>query len=147
MMADLSLTNVITAHFYTTQEADNLSKKMKSHLGFSTNYQMARLALGRSLQIKSFPDAPDSKSKPIEGHLLFGKEEELSLLWIGLIITHFKLYNQEVERGKKTEIDLVIFQELIRRHWHRGVILLNNDWKVAEHDYEKFIHILSTISH
>jgi len=55
MLVDLSLTTIMTANFSTSQEADSLSQQMKSRLGLSTNYQIARLALGRSLSIKQFP--------------------------------------------------------------------------------------------
>ena len=146
MLVDLSLTTIMTANFSTSQEADNLSQQMKSRLGLSTNYQIARLALGRSLSVKQFPDAPNSKSsKSIEGHLLFGKEEELSLLWIGFIITHFKCYGKPTQIDKAThQIDLSAFQELVHRHWHRGIKLLDDDWKEAKSDYEQFIQLLTT---
>ncbi len=145
MLVDLSLTTIMTANFSTSQEADSLSQQMKSRLGLSTNYQIARLALGRSLSVKQFPDAPNSKSsKSIEGHLLFGKEEELSLLWIGFIITHFKRYGKPTQIDKATQIDLSAFQELVHRHWHRGIKLLDDDWKEAKSDYEQFIQLLTT---
>ncbi len=146
MLVDLSLTTIMTANFSTSQEADSLSQQMKSRLGLSTNYQIARLALGRSLSIKQFPDAPNSKSsKSIEGHLLFGKEEELSLLWIGFIITHFKCYGKPTQIDKAThQIDLSAFQELVHRHWHRGIKRLDDDWKEAKSDYERFILLLTT---
>jgi DNA polymerase III subunit epsilon len=145
MEVDLSLATIMTANFSTSQEADSLSQQMKSRLGLSTNYQIARLALGRSLSIKQFPDAPNSKSsKSIEGHLLFGKEEEFSLLWIGLIITHFKCYGKPTQIDNAPKIDLSVFQELVHKHWHRGIKRLDDDWKAAKSDYERFIQLLTT---
>jgi len=142
MTVDLSLTTLMTANFATTQEAESLSQQMKIHLGLSTHYQIARLALGRSLGVQQFPEAPNSKSsKSIEGHLLFGKEEQLSLLWIGLIITHFQHYNSSSTNDNK--LDLSIFQKLVLRHWHRGIQLLAQDWEAAESDYERFLQILT----
>jgi S-DNA-T family DNA segregation ATPase FtsK/SpoIIIE len=144
MTVDLSLTTIMTTNFATTQEAESLSQQMKIRLGLSTHYQIARLALGRSLSIKQFPEAPNSKSsKSIEGHLLFGKEEQLSLLWIGLIITHFQHYNQSTANPKTIQLDLSAFQKLVLRHWHRGIQLLAQDWEDAESDYERFLQKLT----
>jgi len=140
IMVNFDVATVMTANFTTTQEAEKLSHDLESRLGFQYHYQLARLAMGRSLGVAQFPEIPDSiSSKPITGNLLFGQQEEF-LLWIGLIITYLKRYGND----EKTEIDLAFLQEQVRKHWHRGVMLLKTDWLEAKEDYEQFIHNLTT---
>ncbi|WP_349648863.1 exonuclease domain-containing protein [Candidatus Parabeggiatoa sp. HSG14] len=138
-MVNFNIATVMTANFSTTHEAEKLSDEMESRLGFKYHYQLARLAMGRSLGGVQFSEEiPHSKSsKSIAGTQLFGQQQEL--LWIGLIIAYFKFYGNE-----KTEIDLTVFQDQVRKHWHRGIILLNEDWLEAKENYEQFIHILTT---
>lgn len=44
----------------------------------------------------------------------------------------------------KGELTVSTLQNAVKRHWHRGVLLLLDDWAAAEGDYNKFIEILIT---
>lgn len=130
------VTKILLTNFNSSSLAEEQSRELK--LGFSTNYQLARLAIGRSLGEADFPEsAPDARGRNIRGQQLFGNEGE-ELLWISLLVTQFKTHKP------KTELTLALFQSLVRDNWHRGVDLLLNDWREAEGRYEKFIDILST---
>jgi hypothetical protein len=61
------------------------------------------------------------------------------LLWIGLIVTHCQHHNQSTIK----QLDLSRFQQLVLKHWHRGIQLLAQDWEEAESDYERFLQILT----
>lgn len=137
-MSNLDLiTEVLISNFNTDSEADRLTEEFRKRLGIPTRYKVARLAMGRSLgESSKLPEISDSKGKTITGEILFGREEVL--LWIGLFVTHLK----EIEKCK--EISLSLIQDTVKRHWRRGVFLLDNDWQLADEQEEKFIDILIT---
>lgn len=130
------VTKVLLTNFSSSSIAEEQAKELK--LGFTANYQLARLAIGRSLGEVDLPEsAPDARGRTIKGQQLFGNEGE-ELLWISLLITQFKQFRP------KTEFTLNAFQTLVRDHWHRGVGLLLSDWREADGRYERFIDILAT---
>lgn len=136
-MSDFSLESVLISNFQTSGEADKISDELKSKLGFTVRYRVARLAIGRSLGEPTFPTQNiDSSGRPLKGELLFGLEE--LPLWIALIVTNIK---KHFPNGELTVNSL---QNAVKRHWHRGVLLLLDDWAVAQGDYNKFIEILIT---
>ncbi|SDX89346.1 hypothetical protein SAMN05421644_11819 [Allochromatium warmingii] len=49
-----------------------------------------------------------------------------------------------IREGKKQDIQLADLQDLVRRHWHRGILLLRSDWDEAGEDYKRFVEILVT---
>ena len=134
-MSDISLENVLVSNFQTSAEADKVTEMLKGKLGLSVRYRVARLAIGRSLGESSFPmQNVDAKGKTIKGDLLFGLEEYP--LWLGLIVTNIKTHI------KKPELTIATLQNAVRRHWHRGVLLLQDDWVEAGEDPQKFWEIL-----
>ncbi|MEI7868494.1 MAG: DndE family protein [Candidatus Methylumidiphilus sp.] len=138
-MSEFNLTTILLSNFSASKQADDDSREISSRLGFTANYQLARLALGRSLGELDFPDsAPDPRGRTIKGLQLFGGEDEGSTLWISLLVTNLK------EHSQKVVVTLEIFQKLVRDHWHRGIQLLLVDWQEAEKDYKKFVEILIT---
>lgn len=135
-MIQFDITKALLANFSCSKLADEQAKELK--LGFSANYQLARLAIGRSLGEADFPvAAPDARGRIIKGQQLFGNDGE-ELLWIGLLVTNLK------QHLPKTPLTLDALQSMVRDHWHRGVSLLLDDWRDAEGRYEKFIEILVT---
>ena len=75
-MSDLSLEAVLLANFQTSADADKRTEALKSNLGLSARYRVARLALGRSLSEPTFPTQNiDAQGKTIKGELLFGMDE------------------------------------------------------------------------
>jgi len=96
-MSDFSLESVLISNFQTSGEADKISDELKSKLGFTVRYRVARLAIGRSLGEPTFPTQNiDSSGRPLKGELLFGLEE--LPLWVALIVNcpvytrHFPAY-------------------------------------------------------
>ncbi len=135
-MSQIDVTKILLANFSSSKEADEKAKELK--LGFQAHYQLARLAIGRSLGEANYPSpAPDARGRNIKGNQLFGNTGE-ELLWIALLVTNFE------QHLPKVELTVNIFQDLIRDHWHRGIDLLLEDWREAENRYEKFIDILIT---
>lgn len=128
------LENVLVSNFQTSAEADKITEMLKGKLGLSVRYRVARLAIGRSLGESTFPlQQVDAQGKPIKGELLFGLDEYP--LWVGMIITNIRKHD-------KQEVTLSILQNMVRRHWHRGIMLLLDDWKEAGEDPKKFWEIL-----
>ncbi len=135
-MSQIDVTKMLLANYSSSKQADELSKELK--LGFQARYQLARMAIGRSLGEFDYPPpAPDVRGLPIKGMQLFGNSGE-ELLWIGLLVTNFK------QHLPKAALTIDAIQTLVRDHWHRGVGLLLEDWREAEGRYEKFIDILIT---
>lgn len=138
-MSEFNLTTVLLSNFSASKQADDESREISNRLGFTANYQLARLALGRSLGEPDYPDsAPDARGRTIKGLQLFGDEDEGSTLWIGLLVTNLK------QHSPKSALTLETFQKLVRDHWHRGIQLLLVDWRETGKDYQKFVEILIT---
>ena len=66
---------------------------------------------------------------------LFGVDEHS--LWMALIVANFR------DLFPKLPITLPNLQDMVARHWHRGVGLLISDWEEAG-GYSKFVEILIT---
>ncbi len=138
-MSEIETTKIWLANFTTSAEAAKLSKEFLEYLGFSSNYQSARLAIGRSLGEGSFSEtAPDAKGMSIKGNLLFDDEDKGGLLWLALLVENI---HQHFPNKKITLEDL---QHAVRDHWHRGIYLLKQDWDEVEGDYSKFVELLIT---
>lgn len=136
-MSDITLENVLVSNFQTSGDADKISDEFKSKLGFTVRYRVARLAIGRSLGEPTFPTQNnDSSGRPLKGELLFGMDE--LPLWVALLTTNIK------KHFPNGELNIATLQNAVKRHWHRGVLLLLDDWTAAEGDYNKFIEILIT---
>ena len=137
-MNGIETNKVWLANFVTSADASNTAKEFLSRLGFSNHYQVARLAIGRSLGENTFPEAaPDARGTSIKGNLLFGDEEKGGLLWLGLLLENIYLHT------KNNEVTLEILHRTVRDHWRRGVMLLQQDWEEAG-DYGKFVELLIT---
>lgn len=132
-----TISDILTASFSTSRDADLAGKALKSFIGAESNYEVIRLALGRSLGLESFPEpAPDAKGAPIKGSQLFGDEESCNYLWIGLL-------GEVLRRRGEEAFTLDAFQKLVRDHWHRGVHLLTVDREEAADDFKRFVEVLA----
>ncbi len=133
-----NISHIITASYSTSKEADQIGKEFKKRLGCENNYEVARLAIGRSLNILSQPSsAPDSKGQALRGMQLFGQENDANYLWIALLCEQLRL-------NCEASFNLEAFQKLIRDHWHRGALLLEKDWQEAGKDFSAFLEILAS---
>ncbi|HCJ1229662.1 DNA translocase FtsK [Pseudomonas aeruginosa] len=135
----IDLMKIPVLGFNTSQEAFRKSKELSIPLGIGAFYEIARLAIGASLGIRSIPDEPsDAKGNVIKGFQLFGDEKAGNLLWIGLIVQH---YIDNSTEGN-TFVDLDKFQSLVRAHWHRGIFAIDRDFTECGEDYGKFVSLL-----
>lgn len=136
-----NLRSLHSANFKTSKRADGLNDLLKSKLGLQHRYEPARLAIAHSLSLPDpvpslIGDDLDDSGKVIKGETLFG-DEELPV-WVALIVEKSGLRHATVEE----------VQEQVRRHWHRGIILLHSEWENCAKDnsdgvYEKFILFLA----
>lgn len=134
-MNAITLEQVLLAGFQTSAEADRRTEQLRSNLGLSAKNRIARLAIGRSLSESSYPTGSlDGAGKPIKGDVLFGLNE--LPLWVGLLFTHLKATDP------RAELTLATLQDLVKRHWNRGVSLLMEDWSEAGEDYNRFVDVL-----
>lgn len=132
-----TISDILTASYSTSREADQAGKALKGFIGADSNYEVIRLALGRSLGLESFPEsAPDAKGSPIKGLQLFGDQESCNYLWIGLL-------GEVLRRRGEVRFTLDAFQKLVRDHWHRGVHLLTADREEADDDFKRFVEVLA----
>jgi hypothetical protein len=137
-----TLRGLDNANFRTSRRADTANEFLRTRLGLHHRYEPARLAIGRSLAIAA-PIEPisdefaDEDGKSILGKTLFG-DEDLAI-WASLIAEYSNLSAPTVET----------LQEHVRRHWHRGALLLEAEWKSHEERfgedevYERFIVFLA----
>lgn len=129
MGGPLKLTDINNAGFSTSLEAHDLSEEFKKRLGFSSRNYAARLAIARSLSLSEPPPSPDGSElgKTIRGNILFGTEDVP--VWVALILEHEQLNDATVSD----------IQDRVRRHWHRGALLLERDWEQAGRNYDRFL--------
>ena len=136
-MSTLALQQIMGSRFRTSAEAGAMTKSLMSNLGLSTQAGVARLAIGRSLALGAFAeDGIDSKGPEIPASVLFTQEDISS--WVGLIVTHALAHGQDAIGGMDA------FRAAVRKHWHRGVHLLQQDWNDADGSYDKFLDTLIT---
>ena len=134
-MSAFNLEQVLLAGFQTSADADKKTEQLRSNLGLTAKNRVARLAIGRSLAESSYPTGSlDGAGKPIKGDVLFGLD---SLpLWVGLLFTHLRAIDP------RAELTLPTLQDMVKRHWNRGIALLSEDWEEAGEDYNRFVDVL-----
>lgn len=135
-MAEWTIEKALLANFASSSEAYRQTDELRIKLGFAARAPIARMAVGRSLGETTIPPkVPDMLGKAIKGDTLFGVEEHA--LWMALLVANFR------DLFPKLPITLPALQDLVARHWHRGVNLLSEDWEEAG-GYSKFVDILIT---
>lgn len=131
-----NLRSLDSANFKTSKRADTVNDLLRSKLGLQHRYEPARLAIAHSLAIPeaapplSGEDGDDS-GKVIMGKTLFGDDE--SPVWVAMIVEKAGLIHPTVDD----------IQEQVRRHWHRGILLLQSEWENCTEGYEQFILFLA----
>jgi DNA sulfur modification protein DndE len=128
----ITLRALDSANFRTSRRADDANDRIMAKLGLKFRYAPARLALSRSLELDDIPpplqeEDAEELGKTIIGRHLFG-DEELAL-WIAMII----------ERADLKEPSVEAIQDQVKRHWHRGILLLAEEWEHCEEEYERFL--------
>ncbi|MGK5007204.1 DNA translocase FtsK [Janthinobacterium sp. LB2P70] len=134
-MSTLVLQQIMGSRFRTSSDADRATNVLRENLGLSTKANVARLAIGRSLALGALsPDAIDSKGMEIPATVLFTSED--ITVWVGLLVTHAKAFNSEPVNSMEA------FRVVVRKHWHRGVHLLMEDWDDAGGNFDRFLETL-----
>jgi DNA sulfur modification protein DndE len=124
----LSLNN---AAFRTSHVADKINDGFMGKLGQRNRNVVARLAIARSLGVAESPsaipgDEADEDGAVIKGFNLFG--DDLAL-WVSLL----------VERAELAEPTTRVLQELIARHWRRGINMLDDEWRECHGEFDRFV--------
>ena len=133
MAMPLDMNELFTAHFSISIDAADTARKLKRALGFESNYEVARLAIGLSLGQEKYPIKQGTGSAgAIRGNILFGKDDYP--LWIGLLLTNYLQYHPEEEK----EISLSILQSAVRAHWDNGIRIMSDLWKQCKEDENIF---------
>jgi S-DNA-T family DNA segregation ATPase FtsK/SpoIIIE len=134
-MSELNIQQVLNSRFRTSADADKVTVALMGNLGLSTKANVARLAIGRSLALSSFSsDDIDAKGLEIPAASLFTQEDIGA--WVGLIVTHARRH------GLDPVDSMDAFRTAVRKHWHRGAMLLLQDWQGASGDFDKFLETL-----
>jgi DNA segregation ATPase FtsK/SpoIIIE, S-DNA-T family len=134
-MSDIALQQIMSSRFRTSSEADRATNTLMSNLGLSTKANVARLAISRSLGLgKLTGDNVDSKGLEIAANILF-TQDDISV-WVGLIVTHARSYGDEAVDSMDS------FRAAMRKHWHRGALVLMRDWDEATGNFDKFLETL-----
>lgn len=126
-----TVASVATKDFRTTKHADELNKKLINKLGFKHRYEPARMAIARSLSIAEQPPEPAVPEETEDGGVIKGQQlfgDDLAL-WVTLLGHH---------AGRK-DITTKDLQDLVRRHWHRGIELLMTEWKECKDNFDDFL--------
>lgn len=126
-----SFDELAQATFTTSPTEDELTTAFATErLALPGRNYAARLAIGRSLAIVDQPPViTDTRgARAIRGQQLFGTGVDLRT-WVTLIIEHAGLEMATLED----------IQDLVRRHWARGIQMLDREWKHAEEDHDRFV--------
>ncbi|HEX7855895.1 MAG TPA: hypothetical protein VF503_19590 [Sphingobium sp.] len=111
----LSIADIGRLDFRTSRSGDTATAALLKTLGLQYRYQPARLALGKSLGLKTQPSPIENyDGRTIRGETLFGTGVTGLGLWTSLIIEHAG--EGQVSRRR--------LQELVAAHWARGANLL-----------------------
>lgn len=132
----MNVNEVLLANFVSSSETRAFFKEFSPLLGLAEQYRVARLAIGRSLGEGGAPGpAPDARGSGLKGHFLFGSDERDHLPWIGLLCEHALQHDMKVS--------LHSMQTCARDHWHRGCVLLREDWVASNEDFDAFVQALA----
>jgi hypothetical protein len=128
-----SIVEVNNAGFATTASADALNDDFMRRLGLKGRNMVARLAIARSLAVSSAPPAhvEEERGKIIKGLNLFGDDLRV---WLAFLLEHTESDDCHLEQ----------VQDLVSRHWARGLSLLAEDWKTTGEDFDRFIIMLAS---
>ncbi|MCS6891159.1 MAG: type IV secretion system DNA-binding domain-containing protein [Rhodovarius sp.] len=128
-----SLVSVSKGGFRGSAEADAISNRLRESLGLAHHNVPARLAIARSLAIRSAPaPAAGEAGRMIDGEQLFGSGADLAA-WVSLIIEH----------AGRAPADLTEFRNWVRAHWVRGMTDLGLLLDRAEEDQLRFWQLIA----
>ena len=134
--SEMFVETLSNANFAGSAESDRVEAVLKGPMGLKTHYDFARLAIGRSLADPSSAGVPAAAGKsPIKGRQLFGDAGDADL-WVAVIVE---------EAGLGGAASLADFRNAVAAHWHRGAVLLIEDWEAAKEDPIRFLRDLGQL--
>lgn len=134
-MSELSIQQILSSRFRTSSMADKYTVVLMEGLGLSTKANVARLAIGRSLAGGPLSDdGVDAKGLEIPATSLFSQEDIGA--WVGMIVTHAGMHDSAAIDSMEA------FRAAVRGHWHRGAILLMEDWQMNGENFDRFLETL-----
>jgi S-DNA-T family DNA segregation ATPase FtsK/SpoIIIE len=124
------LADIGRADFRPSLAADAHCEALQRALDLPFRYQIARMAIARSLSIPSNPPGPvDTGGRSIRGETLFGTNVTELGLWLALLAEH----------ANSPHLSRRDVQELTAAHWCRGASLLDEQWRSSGKQFETFI--------
>jgi hypothetical protein len=110
-----TIADIARLDFRTSRAGDTATAQIQRALELQYRCQPARLAIGRSLGIKTAPPPLENfDGKVIRGETLFGQSTDDLAMWTSLLAEH----------AKATIGERRVLQELVGAHWARGAGLL-----------------------
>ncbi|QTO40865.1 helicase HerA domain-containing protein [Desulfovibrio desulfuricans] len=136
-MSELTLTRIDRIRYQPTKVSDSFLGVLRSAIAAPDKATVARLAIARSLYEPAIPSAlilpPNVEmGNAIEGVHLFGEDHEI---WACLVCASVK---NVVKEGKD-------FKALVEAHWHRGMQLLQDDYRDVKESDEAFVGRLASM--
>lgn len=131
----LSMSDIAGATFSCSAMAKDYCGKLKDKLGLDYHYEIPRLAIGRSMVLKT---SPASKTHDLggfgklKGETLFGTSERERNIWLTFLVDN--LHRHDPTSSK----NLDLLQKTVTRHWNRGADLLWKDWQIAEDNANEY---------
>ncbi|HEX4796111.1 MAG TPA: DUF87 domain-containing protein [Humisphaera sp.] len=119
--AEFNVTRVDRLRYRPTRHADEFLNHLRTSLLPGDRATVARLAISRSLANDGEPELIDRSAEmanAIEGTHLFGDDGDL---WACLLA---EASDTKIDSGER-------FRHLVEAHWHRGALLLQDDYKAA----------------
>lgn len=123
-----TIVEINNANFTTSLSADAQNEEFRRRFGLKGRNVVARLAIARSMSVVSPPPVlqEDERGKVIKGVNLFGDDLRV---WLAFLLEH----------AQSEDVALDQVQDLVGRHWSRGLSLLVDDWKAAGEDFDRFV--------
>lgn len=130
-MSEFNLTRIDRMRYRPTKFADNFLNNIRSSIMASDKATVARLAIARSLSERHTSHELELGESPeygnaIEGVHLFGDDHDL---WACLICASVDI---PVENAQA-------FRALVESHWHRGAMLLKDDYNDVDESDVSFV--------
>jgi len=127
--------------YHCSKRGYEILKEIAKKAGFPSDNIVARLAIGRSLierqDVKRDPRLPgsfDNEGKELKGITLFNPE--IAPVMVSLIVQH---YGKPLENPEN-------IKELVRLHWERGLLLLQEDLDHEDGDIDNLLINFATQS-
>lgn len=136
MPEDFTLNRVDKLRYRPSRDAEDFLTTLRTNLISGEKFLTARLAIARSVASDApieFLDDDCDRGSPIEGTHLFGEDTNV---WSCIIAAS---YPHPIDNAS-------IFRKLVEAHWHRGAMLLQDEYLDARRDATDFAITLTSLA-